>query len=243
MINFKQFIVENVHSNTGSHQRQVNEMAIPTDAIKNKMYFHGTSNEAAAKSIIETGKLKGRAEDSRKSLAPVKDKVYMTPHIHYAQIYAIGGDMAGSESGEHHFPKTATTGHGYVFQVKGTALKDVQPDEDDAGEMALCRYTHVEGLHPHVKELARKLATPKQLRQSADGEYAAHSAVGKKMVKVMPDWMKLHLIDKGAHIAHHGEIEIHRAWKIHKSKIKLLKKDGSNFFEHAEEIPLKGQGA
>ncbi len=109
--------------------------------------------------------------------------------------------------------------------------------------MALCRYKNVKDLHPHVKELARKLATPKQLRQSTDGEFAAHSAVGKKMVKVMPDWMKLHLIDKGAHIAHHGEIEIHKAWKIHKSKIRLLKKDGSNFFEHAEEIPLKGQGA
>lgn len=43
----------------------------------------------------------------------------------------------------------------------------------------------------------------------------------------MNDWGKHKLIE--------GNLPISKAWRVHKSKFHLLKRDGSNFFDHAEE--------
>ena len=56
----------------------------------------------------------------------------------------------------------------------------------------------------------------------------------------MSDEQKLDLIHNyGTHIAHTGTIKPDRAYRIHKDKIPLLNRDGSNFFEHAEEVNMK----
>src|SRR3954470_15434725 len=105
------------------------EMAAPSEKHKGMTFYHGTSDEETAHKILKDGHIKPRAEKPGKhSMAPVHGKVYLTPHHHYAQIYAQGGDVAGSD---HHRIKGE---HGYVFGVSGHHLKDVQPDEDSVGE-------------------------------------------------------------------------------------------------------------
>lgn len=224
MIRFKSFILE---------------MAAPLDHHREMTFYHGT-NEESAKKILETGHIKGRDTQGKGQLAPVKGKAYMTKDIGYAQIYAIGGDMAGSNWWSSH----AKGDHGYVFEVKGHHLKDIQPDEDQVGEMTvrpswgdITKHDN-NGVHPHLKDMAKRLATSTQYRKAADGEYAPQSAIGKKMLKHMSDSDKLHMIDKGCHVAADGPVTVSRAWRIHKSKVQHLKRDGSNFFDHAEEIPI-----
>jgi hypothetical protein len=213
-----------------SIRQTILEMAKPTDRQSSRVYFHGTSSEAAGKSILEKGVIEPPEITKKGMLVPVKGKVYITPHIHYAQIYGIGGDMAGSTGWN-----PEERGHdryGYVFGIKGHRLKDIQPDEDDVGEMVSKQ------AHPWLVHNAPKILTPNQLRGVKDGWYAHWAAAGKKLVKVMPDYVKHDLIDAGAHVAHDGPLEIDHAWRIDKRKIPLLKRDGSNFFDHAEPIPL-----
>ncbi len=207
----------------------IDEMAAPQEKHRGMMFYHGTSDEETAKKILADGKIKPRDEPQGKGhLAPVAGKAYITPHLHYAQIYAQGGDVAGSD---HHRIKGE---HGYVFGVSGKHLHDIQPDEDSVGEH-LHKQLHSKD-STHLTHLANKHLTPNTIRKVKDGEYTAWARSGKKLLKHMDDREKHNLIDQGAHIAHTGELPITHAWRIHKDKIKHLKRDGSNFFDHAEKI-------
>lgn len=222
-------------------------MAMPRDKDRAKVYYHGTSEEHA-QSILKDGFLRGRSTQERHSLAPMKGHTYITPNLSYAQIYAIGGDMAGNESAH----KYMKGDYGYVFQVSGKHLKDIHPDEDSVGERATDEVRtkwnpdnrkfepNPANKFPELGGLARQNATPNQFQNLKNGFIDAQARVGKKLNKVMSDGMKYRLIDDdNVHIAHNGPLPISKAWRIHKSKLHLLKRDGSNFFEHAEEVPLK----
>jgi hypothetical protein len=212
------------------------EMAAPSTAHKTATYFHGTSSEPAGESILQSGIKPGDVVVQKKtvkgpSLEPVKGKVYVTSDLKYAQIYAIGGDMAGTDS-----PRNK--GFGYLFVIDGSELSDIQPDEDSVGEMI---YYALKGerkepiLQRYVSILTRSL-TAGQLKKFKDAEYVMWAHAGKKLLKSMSDADKLAFIDAGSHIANTGEINFKEAWRIDKSKIKNLKKDGSNFFEIAERV-------
>ncbi len=203
------------------------EMAAARDADKAKTYYHGMTDERNAQEILRSGVLVPGNDGSRKgNLAPVKGKVYITPHLHYGQIYAIGGDIAGSSSRQE-------TGHGYLFTVKGEHLGDIQPDEDSVGEMAANKMR--EPGHHWLKSMAGNL-NPSTQRRMKDGFYSQWASGGKQILRQMGDHHKHELIDAGAHIAHDGPVKIDQAWRIDKAKIPLLKRDGSNFFDHAERI-------
>lgn len=210
----------------------ITEMAAPQEKHRGMMFYHGTSDEETAHKIIKDGHIKSpEGPQGKSAMAPVAGKTYITPHLHYAQIYALGGDVAGHDS---HNIKGE---HGYVFGVSGKHLKDIQPDEDSVGEQLHDHY-HAKK-ETNLTRLASRHLTPNTIRKVKDGEYSVWARAGKKLVKNMSDHDKHQAIDDGAHIAHEGNLPITKAWRIHKSKVKLLKRDGSNFHEHAEEIPVK----
>lgn len=201
------------------------EMAAPASHHLDKMYYHGTSDEEVARKIITDGHIKPPEITKKKGdLVPVAGKTYITPHIHYAQIYSIGSDTAGTSfhriKGE----------HGYVFGIHGSHLKDIQPDEDSVGELVANSQV------PWLSHLAKNHLHPTTYHKVMQGEYSKWASGGKQLLKKMRDDQKLSLIDQGSHIAHTGELPISKIWRIHKDKVKLLKRDGSNFFDHAEEV-------
>lgn len=221
------------------------EMAKPTQELTSKTYYHGTSTENAAKSIIRNGIEPGQITISRAKLAPVAGKVYVTPKLNYAIIYAIGGDLAGSDISN--WDQVKKEPYGYVFETSGSELNDIEPDEDSIGGW-LHDNTKNGAFHPtNVEDIDLKkmvyhnikhAMTPKQYNDSIDGLYTAWASGGKRALTKLSDHDKLLLIKWGAHVAHHGNIKPNKVYKFEKIKAKLLNRDGSNFFELAEEIKL-----
>lgn len=224
MITFKRFLLE---------------MAAPRDSDRAKTYYHGTPSEKAGQSILKSGiepgdivmpeKFKG---SKKPNLEPVKGKVYVTPDLRYAQIYAIGGDMAGSNW------KPKNQEYGYLFAIDGQDLQDIQPDEDSIGEMIMYAYRgdkNREELQWLVR-LAMDKLTAGQWKRLIDAEYTMWAHVGKKLLPLLTDEQKLQLIELGAHVAHTGKLIPKAAYRIDLNRIKELKRDASNFFEIAEKV-------
>ena len=207
---------------------------------QSKVYYHGTPSKEAAESILQSGIQPPDLSSRRGTLTPVQGKVYITPFIEYAQIYAIGGNLAGNDGSTmiDNYGK-----YGYVFVINSDRLGEVQPDEDSIGEMIyenkiswlnkMAKYYLDE--EPYDDE-GQELGYYSLYQAVMGGEYDAWATAGKILVEEMNDGEKQKLIDAGAHIAHTGLILPNKAYRIDRSKTIHLKRDGSNFFALAQEI-------
>lgn len=234
--------------------------AAPTDDMRGRRYYHGTARSDAAESIMRTGIQPGAIQQGRGRLDPVAGKVYVTPSIEYACIYALGGVGMGVKMSDGWINKNGP--YGYVFVIDGNDLGDVQPDEDSIGDW-LMKNT-VDGwdnstkpwrrlprvFKPSGEEDDRKREvwhnirysfTDKQFADAVEGLIAAQAAGGKRALKRLSDRDKLDLIRWGAHIAHHGPIKPIECWRIDKRRSQEIARDASNFFEIAEKVPLTAE--
>jgi hypothetical protein len=227
--------------------------AAPDDVMRGNVFYHGVASTMAAEAIMVEG-LKGQETQGKGKLAPVAGKVYLTSDISYALHYALGGNYqhAMQEAAGDFKSDLRTDPYGYLFVIKGSDLKDVQPDEDSIGEWmsghsihngyrysdllnAKCAFPT--GTKEYsVWNFIKSNMTEKQFVDSMQGLYAAWASGGKRALKSMPDWMKVYLINQGTHIAHHGSIMPSECWRILKADLSKLKKDGSNFFQIAKRI-------
>ena len=133
----------------------LSEMAAPSANILAKTYYHGTHDHAAAENILTNGIQPPDLSLRKGLLKPVVGKVYCTDKLGYAQIYAIGGDIAGSDVDIRRYINK----HGYIFVIPGSGLKDVQPDEDSIGSFLhdILRYKNNRDMN-EMSNRGRKLA-------------------------------------------------------------------------------------
>jgi len=213
----------------------LNEMAMPRKLDIKKKYYHGTTSANAAKGIMSKGisppDITGVKTPAPKGfLKPVKGKVYITTDIRYALIYALGGDVIGSDYKMNDWDKNP---NGYVFIIDGKLLKDIQPDEDSIGEM-------IYNKEPiWLYNLANRNLTDNTMRKVMDGEYIWWARAGKTLLKKMTDQMKLDLIDAGSHIAHTGNLKPKEVYIFNKAEDNIkFKNDASNFFKVAKKKKL-----
>lgn len=232
---------------------KLTEMATPRQSDLSKTYYHGTSDRLAGESIIKSGIEPPDLSFRSDNLKPVEGKIYITPDIKYAQIYAIGGDMAGNQNWSERYNKLSEDDDdrfGYLFVIDGKDLVDIQPDEDSIGEMI--NKKKPEWIHNLAKPILQKEWYEDEDEEGGDfsttlykavmnGEYEAWATAGKIIVDKLSDSQKLTLIDNGAHIAHTGKIYPREAWRIDKADIYKLKRDASSFFEVAKKINNIGQ--
>jgi hypothetical protein len=208
-------------------------MPEPSEKVKQTKFFHGTSSKESGEGILKSGVIRpGRDKDSRAHLAPIAGKTYATSSEETAAIYALGGVMMGHDYFGH-----KEVGTGFVFEIDPESIKDVIPDEDQVGELAVGALRgEVKGLE-WLGRMAEQHATDRQLRRAMDGEYAYWSTIGKKLLKAMSDEMKMELIEKHkTHIAIDGEVKFLRAWAIPQNRSKEIAKDGSNLFEIGTKV-------
>jgi hypothetical protein len=219
------------------------------------IYYHGTPLEAAAKAIMKTG-LKGAEVQGRGMMAPVAGRVYMTPSLAYAIIYAIGGAYAGHEAPESMIAKSR---YGYVFVIDGNDLDTVEPDEDSIGEWLHNNGKRSDGgsssfgnrrlgsiqYEPKFKHgdplfrlwhNVKNAMTPRQFELTMQAEYAAWAHGGKRALKVLSDNDKALLVAQGTHVHHASGIMPSQCWKLDKKRTQDLAADGSNFFEIATRV-------
>src|SRR5574343_343971 len=120
------------------------EMATPNKEIKSDTFYHGTysrhggegldhASNIARHGISPRNELQHMSNEKEHNLTPVQGHTYTTKDLGYAQMYAIGGNIAGSDFSNSNWKPKHT--HGYIFSFKGKKLNDIQPDEDSLGEL------------------------------------------------------------------------------------------------------------
>ena len=215
--------------------------AIPSAQQRAHTYYHGTSSDDAARSIWASGldplKTSVKYGTKKSQMRPEEGSVYITPDLGYAMMYALGGNFFG-----HAAPAQIGSEFGYVFEISGSDLVDIGPDEDSIGELA---WKAAEKLvKPEDREwraaelaltLASKYSTDAQYKKLIDGDYATWAVVGKKVNARLTDEQKLLFIDAGVHISHKGKLKVSKCWKFSKADSESIKADGSNFFDYARE--------
>lgn len=188
-----------------------------------RVYYHGTPKKERADRIMAEGLLPDMRA-AKGQMAPVHGRVYLTPDIGYAAIYAIGGNMLGSVLRPDWIEREGQ--YGYMLVIPGSELRDIQPDEDSVGEM-------IEKV-PWLRSVAERRLTSNQLAKVLDGDASWQAAAGKKLMPFLSDGQKQDLIDRGAHVANEGRVQPSQCWQIDRGLCQDLKKDGSNFFQVAE---------
>ena len=203
-----------------------------TAGQRGKTFYHGTASEADAKAIMAEGLAPPDLSGSNESLLrPVEGKVYLTPDPGYALIYAIGGNIVGSEVPRSFIEKDGR--YGYVFLVRGEDLQDVQPDEDAIGEML------ADNRAPDwLVRKAKAIMAPSTFRKVMEGDYCWGAKAGKMLLKRMSDAEVSALLDADTAVAHHGGIKPFAAYRVDKERCRDLKHDGSNIADVCERIDL-----
>ena len=126
------------------------------EEAKDQLFYHGTSSEKAAQAILAGGiqpreiSMPDKAK-SRAQLAPAQGRVYLTPEIGYAAIYALGGNMFGHETNIDNLiidRDGSISAYGYIFAIEGRDIQgDILPDEDCIGEFVTHLFSYLAAKH------------------------------------------------------------------------------------------------
>jgi hypothetical protein len=84
--------------------------------------------------------------------------------------------------------------------------------------------------------MAEKSVAPDRLKKVMEGEYAYFASVGKQLLRVMSPQQKTELMQHDGHLAHGGAVKPSAAWRVDRTRSKEFAKDGSNFFQIAEQV-------
>ena len=227
------------------------EMALPRESDRAKVYYHGTSDIVKVKGILADGIIKPSENKSRRTMVPVIGRMYMTPDLNYALVYALGGIKMESTPWEG--DRKPENRYGAVFTIPGTELKDIQPDEDAVGEMLYdvlnSKSAHLDDFNYELIKFpddlkwleysAQRYLTPLQIQKVKRYDDIGHLIVaGKKLVGYLTDEQKLKLIDLGAAIANQGGVHPSECWLVDKLDSMKYAKDGSNFFQVARKVSI-----
>lgn len=210
-----------------------------TPIILSRDYYHATPDGMAGKSILKDGLIIPRPGKAGKAYqSPRKDFVYMSPQLYYAAIYALGGVFMGEDYSRRDWRDPSR--YGYIFMVHKGDLMDVEPDEDEVGEMATADL-HKRGpdwLKSMAEWDARDSYSKKdKLRRAKDGWCAYQSLIGKQLLKRLFRDQKEFLINMtGVNIANRGPVGFGAVWRLDKLRAPEISKDGSNVLEIAERI-------
>lgn len=202
------------------------KIAAPADSLSQLEFYHGNYNQDAVKPILTSG-LEGREEQGKSMLSPVKKGVYLASDFKYAMVYALGANMIGREFTPFNITEQP---YGYIYTVTKENLKDVSPDEDGIGELVWRIYEGVEtnlgsGDCFTLKRIAEDVATPNQLTRLKDGQYSYFAAVGKKIIPLLPDNLKIRMIQTGISFFNLGRTKVSGVYIFKRNMCHLLTGD------------------
>lgn len=225
----------------------LNDINVILSSVADFIYYHGTDTEEVANKIMQEGLVPPPIPEHKHKMTPIDNSIYLTPHIGYALIYALGGNIAGNKVPERWIKESR---YGYVFGIDIKQIRSkLSPDEDSIGEflyyaLNIRDYINADGskiywscIPPELRQLASECLTIKEMEKvKTQDDYADLCDAGKKILKCMNDELKQKLINLGAHVSYVGNLIPEYIWKVDKTQCELYKADGSNFFDITERI-------
>lgn len=215
-------------------------------------YWHGGFRGGLQ--IAETGLLlPGNTGTDAPEWTPLPNRVYLTPDLNYAIIYALGGVFAGARRTEGHDERIRREGrYGYVWRVADLSLANVIPDEDHVGKALGQVLDGTRAAQWWLTELAEAAglddipSTDAEMGPEGwsvmegveDGLYSDYIAAGKAMLPLMSqeDVARFLAEFPESSIAHLGPVPVSEGWRLDRLRYPDIAEDGSNFFEIAEKI-------
>jgi hypothetical protein len=191
---------------------------VPSEFSTQVFYHGGSFDDSAIRDIFANG-LKGREEQGRSMMAPVKNSVYMAKDFKYALIYAIGGNIIGSDSP---MSDSQEKPFGLVFEVSGQALSAVHPDEDAIGKLIWRAYNESDSSLGWLKYWAENYLTPNQLKKIKEGEYSYYAQGGKRLIKALPPSILEKLMGFAASFANEGRVAVSGAYVVDRRHPEIL---------------------
>ena len=207
-------------------------------------YYHGGSG-ASVRQMAKDGYVMAPLETGKAHQSPLAGRAYLTKDLGYALIYALGADMVGYQGADANYGSGDAEGGIVLVAPNEDALI---PDEDWLGEQLTSGYMgdsnptyeklqHQQALAPVFNNL--KKHNP---RDSRLYEMAYQSMLGKMAIRILmkydPTYLK-ELAKESHSMSHEGNLKVLQAWVFDKVRDNpKLKKDGSNFFQIAQEIPV-----
>lgn len=202
-----------VRESIGSLDRLLTEMPPPAEWQKASTWYHGTAGRVRARDIIRNGVNPNKAGNYKGADVSRKGFVYLTQFRGEAERYAEIAAGVGEERVLKSDP------YGYVFEIPGEALKDVEPDEDDV----LKRLQ--DGTAPEWLEVMAAQAGAEFDPDSLDWDFDAAIYTVKKLMQKMTDEQKVELMAGDqvvgdpsmgsgyANVAHRGVLRPSRVWR------------------------------
>ena len=218
------------------------EMAVPTNIIMNKEYYHGVYKPSMAQFILDNGIIPPAKKRSG-YFAPVRGMIYLTPDIKYALYYAKGLDK-----------KQQIIRYGFIFVVSGNELKDVYPDEDSIAKLMIdyvhllykeedIKASYITGVKPqdeHISSICErlfKLLDRAEILHLRFGPTKFYAGIGKKLLKALSSDEIITIIEQGDAIAHKGFVKPNSVYVVDKRKISDNKYTNNNYqFEDYTEL-------
>lgn len=225
-------------------------------------WWHGTSAEALD-AILRQG-LRGRAQQGRAMLAPIRGRVYLAKEPGQALVYALGGAVLGVDLTK--IPAVVRqrfAGRGALLQVEVTSDAELLPDEDWVGEVVSTllddnpsRELRIDD--PRMTAWARRVLvtlpdrTERSLRKLPSwrlDEVAYWAKIGKQVIVALrrsADGRAL--LAQGARLAPaastDGQVRVVAAWTFDRIRdCAALGKDGVHAFEVMERVSVPGRPA
>jgi hypothetical protein len=208
-------------------------------------YYHGGSGDSI-RQIAKDGYVMAPLETGRANQSPLAGRAYLTKDLSYALIYALGANMVGSSDISH----ISGGPEGGVVLVAPNEDALI-PDEDWLGEQLASGfesmlkqqtpnsiYTNLASM-PILNPVFNNLKKHDK-RSLWDASY--QSMLGKMAIRILqksyPQYLK-GLAKESPHMSHEGNMKVLQAWVFDKARDNpKLQRDGSNFFNVAQEIPV-----
>lgn len=221
------------------------EMAKPLDQHINMTYYHGSPlTDSQISDILKNGfdfkhtELKYENHPKMTS-KPVQNHIYLTTSRAYALTYACKGfysDNGTDWKFKYNEKNFAPNSKAVVFEISGSKLTDIYPDEDEIGYTLyeILKKEKLGMFEQQILDVAKTVLNQKQLEDVLDNKHPdVLIKVGKKIMYKLPDELKYYIISQNKNISNKGKIIPDKAFVLDFedfNKVKTI----SDFYKLAE---------
>ena len=246
-------------------------MAIPNKVLKRQLYWHGTCRDEYGRNILKTGikppsiEFVDRRYRKEPLLAPKPGIVYITSSLETAlkdytfnrrELFVVNSEeeVSMTKFKKAHNRKVweiidkQDGRYGWLFQIQGSQLRDIYPDEDLIGNILQTELSYGGYQYPWLVKLAKSTFDANRLENIKYAGYGNGmprgqlASAGKELMDKLTDkqvyQLLKHDLPEANNLAHRGPIDPIHAWRVNKEDQAYImdKNCEERFFRVAEQV-------